>query len=209
MFKFTEHTGVVVPLDIANIDTDTIIPKQFLQKVSKIGFGKYLFHDWRFLDTRQLQKNKNFILNKEVYKNASILLTRENFGCGSSREHAVWSLLDYGFRVIIGSTFADIFYNNSFNNKLLLITLDKKDINFLFDVVKMNIGISFNVNLLNNEIIVNKRSFSFQLDDFRRTCLLNNLDNIDLTMKYSDKIQDYEDKISSCLIGRRKFSSYI
>ncbi|CAL4326654.1 3-isopropylmalate dehydratase small subunit [Buchnera aphidicola] len=209
MFKFTEHTGIVVPLDIANIDTDIIIPKQFLQRVGRRGFGKYLFHDWRFIDINRLETNNQFILNQDVYKNASILLTRSNFGCGSSREHAVWSLLDYGFRVIIAPSFADIFYNNSFNNKLLLITLTDREIDFLFDIVRKNIGINFNVNLINNKIIVNERSFSFKIDNFRRMCLLNNLDNIDLTMKYVEKINKYEENISNFIIGRREFQSYI
>ena len=118
MLKFIEHTGVVVPLNFSNIDTDIIIPKQFLKCVNKRGLGKFLFYDWRFIDGNELLINKNFILNKKIYKNASILLTGENFGCGSSREHAVWSLLDYGFKVIIAPSFSDIFYNNSFNNKL-------------------------------------------------------------------------------------------
>lgn len=209
MLKFTEHTGIVIPLDTSNIDTDIIIPKQFLQKVNKIGFGKYLFHDWRYLDSNQLKKNYQFILNKKAYKNASILLTRSNFGCGSSREHAVWSLLDYGFRVIIASSFSDIFYNNSFNNKLLLITLQEKVIECLFDIVKKNIGISFSVDLVNSNIIVNKDSFSFELDDFYRFFLLNNLDNIDLTLKFLKKIEFYENKIPDFLLNRREFSSNI
>ncbi|QCI20160.1 MAG: 3-isopropylmalate dehydratase small subunit (plasmid) [Buchnera aphidicola (Brevicoryne brassicae)] len=209
MLKFTEHTGIVVPLDISNIDTDIIIPKQFLQKINKIGFGKYLFHDWRYLDSNQLKKNNQFILNKKVYENASILLTKSNFGCGSSREHAVWSLLDYGFKIIIASSFSDIFYNNSFNNKLLLITLQEKVIDFLFDIVKKNLGISFCVNLINSKIIVNKNSFSFELDDSRRFCLLNDLDNIDLTMKFLKEIEIYESKIPDFLLKRREFSSKI
>jgi 3-isopropylmalate/(R)-2-methylmalate dehydratase small subunit len=188
MFKFTEHNGVVVPLDISNIDTDAIIPKQFLQKVNKVGFGKYLFHDWRFIDKNQLKINPNFIFNNDIYKNASILLTRENFGCGSSREHAVWSLLDYGFKVIISSSFSDIFYNNSFNNKLLLVILEKKDIDYLFNLVNSKIGISFNVSLINKRITVDNLDIPFQIDDFQRLCLLNNWDNIDLTMKINHKI---------------------
>lgn len=207
MFKFTEHNGVVVPLDISNIDTDAIIPKQFLQKVNKIGFGKYLFHDWRFLDKDQLKINSKFILNKPIYKNASILLARENFGCGSSREHAVWSLLDYGFRVIIAPSFSDIFYNNSINNKLLLIILEKKDINYLFELVNTTIGISFNVNLINKNIIVNDLKIPFHIDDFHRLCLINNWDNIDLTMKNSNKIKHYEENISPFLLKRKEFTS--
>ncbi|WP_295164908.1 3-isopropylmalate dehydratase small subunit [uncultured Buchnera sp.] len=207
MFKFTEHNGVVVPLDISNIDTDAIIPKQFLQKVNKVGFGKYLFHDWRFIDKNQLKINPNFIFNNDIYKNASILLTRENFGCGSSREHAVWSLLDYGFKVIISSSFSDIFYNNSFNNKLLLVILEKKDIDYLFNLVNSKIGISFNVSLINKRITVDNLDIPFQIDDFQRLCLLNNWDNIDLTMKINHKIKSYEDNISSFLLERPEFTS--
>ncbi|AWI49411.1 3-isopropylmalate dehydratase small subunit [Buchnera aphidicola] len=207
MFKFIEHTGVVVPLNISNIDTDAIIPKQFLKKVNKIGFGKYLFHDWRFLDKNQLKINPNFILNKSTYKNASILLTRENFGCGSSREHAVWSLLDYGFKVIIASSFSDIFYSNSFNNKLLLIVLENEDIDYLFDLVNTKIGMSFNVSLIHKKITVDNLDIPFQIDDFQRLCLLNNWDNIDLTMKIDHKIKLYEKNIFSFLLKREKFTS--
>ena len=207
MFKFTEHTGVVVPLNISNIDTDAIIPKQFLKKVNKIGFGKYLFHDWRFVDKNQLRINSNFILNKSIYKNASILLTRENFGCGSSREHAVWSLLDYGFKVIIASSFSDIFYSNSFNNKLLLIVLERGDIDYLFDLVNTKIGISFNVSLIHKKITVDNLDIPFEIDDFQRLCLLNNWDNIDLTMKIDHKIKLYEKNIFSFLLKREKFTS--
>ncbi|WAI12078.1 MAG: 3-isopropylmalate dehydratase small subunit (plasmid) [Buchnera aphidicola (Macrosiphum albifrons)] len=207
MFKFTGHTGVVVPLDISNIDTDIIIPKQFLKRVNKIGFGKFLFHDWRFLDTNQLIKNKQFILNKKIYKDASILLTRGNFGCGSSREHAVWSLLDYGFKAIIAPSFADIFYSNSFNNKLLLITLDESEITVLFDIVKSNPGVNFDINLVDKTISVNGMVFLFKMDDFQRFCLLNNLDNIDLTMKHLLDIQIYERGISDFFLKRTEFKS--
>lgn len=207
MFELTGHTGLVVPLDISNIDTDTIIPKQFLQKVDKTGFGKYLFHDWRFLDKNELVENKQFILNKKIYKGASILLTRGNFGCGSSREHAVWSLLDYGFKIIIAPSFADIFYSNSFNNKLLLITLSEDKINFLFDFVKSNIGIHFHVSLVKKTITVNKQVFYFELDDFHCFYLLNNLDNIDLTMNHLSDIKTYERGIPDFIVNRREFKS--
>jgi len=209
MFEFIGHTGIVVPLDISNIDTDIIIPKQFLKIVNKIGFGKYLFHDWRYLDTNQLVKNENFILNKKIYKNASILLTRENFGCGSSREHAVWSLLDYGFKVIIAPSFADIFYNNCLNNKILLITLGLSEIDSLFNLVNNNPGINFDVSLIHKTIIVDKKTFYFDLDDFYSFCLLNNLDNIDLTMKHLSEIKIYERGISDFLLKRREFKSNI
>nr|Q9ZEZ5.1 RecName: Full=3-isopropylmalate dehydratase small subunit; AltName: Full=Alpha-IPM isomerase; Short=IPMI; AltName: Full=Isopropylmalate isomerase [Buchnera aphidicola (Pterocomma populeum)]CAA07298.1 3-isopropylmalate dehydratase subunit [Buchnera aphidicola] len=207
MFKFTQHNGIVMPLDIANIDTDIIIPKQFLQKVNKLGFGKYLFHNWRFIDENQSQINPNFILNIEKYKKSSILLTRDNFGCGSSREHAVWALLDYGFKVIIAPSFSDIFYNNSFNNKLLLITLPNNQIDKFFNIINQNPGIYFNIDLLKNEIKVEKKIYSFQIDKFRRFCLLNGLDDIDLTLKNIEKIDSYEKKICNFLIKRKKFVS--
>ncbi|CAL4326053.1 3-isopropylmalate dehydratase small subunit [Buchnera aphidicola] len=205
MSKFTEHNGVVVPLDISNIDTDAIIPKQFLQGIGKTGLGKYLFHDWRFIDKNQLQLNSDFILNKNPYKSASILLTRENFGCGSSREHAVWSLLDYGFRVIIASSFSDIFYNNSFNNKLLLICLKRDKIDYLFNLVKREIGISFFVSLIQKKIFIKNFDFLFEIDEFQRLCLLNNWDNIDLTLKINYKIKSYERTIVSFLVNRPTF----
>ncbi|QCI21899.1 3-isopropylmalate dehydratase small subunit (plasmid) [Buchnera aphidicola (Hyadaphis tataricae)] len=209
MFKFIEHHGVVLPLNFSNIDTDLIIPKQFLKKINKIGLGKYLFHDWRYKDLNQSVLNDKFILNKTIYQKSSILLTRENFGCGSSREHAVWSLLDYGFRVIIASSFSDIFYNNSFNNKLLLITLGKTVIESLFDIVNKDIGVSFNINLLNRKILVNDITFSFLIDDFRRFCLLNDLDHIDLTTTHMKDIDIYEKKIPDFLLKRKEFESNI
>ncbi|WP_187312804.1 3-isopropylmalate dehydratase small subunit [Buchnera aphidicola] len=208
MFKFTEYKGTILPLNISNVDTDTIIPKQFLQKVNKTGFGKYLFHDWRYLDKNQCNINPDFILNKEIYKNATILLAQDNFGCGSSREHAVWALLDYGFKVIIAPSFSDIFYNNSFNNKLLLIILKKTEIDYLFNLVNKNSKIQLNIDLINNQInIKNINSFSFSLNNFQRFYLLNDLDNIDLTMRFNDKIKLYENKIPSFLLKRKNFSS--
>ncbi|MGL5585562.1 MAG: 3-isopropylmalate dehydratase small subunit, partial [Plesiomonas sp.] len=132
MTGFTQHTGIVAPLDAANIDTDAIIPKQFLQKVTRTGFGQHLFHDWRFLDDAGTQENPAFILNQPEYRRASVLLTRENFGCGSSREHAPWALADYGFKVIIAPSFADIFYGNAINNQLLPVRLAAADIDALF-----------------------------------------------------------------------------
>lgn len=143
--KFTQHTGLVVPLDAANVDTDAIIPKQFLQKVTRTGFGAHLFNDWRFLDDKGQQPNPEFVLNFPEYKGASILLARENFGCGSSREHAPWALTDYGFKVVIAPSFADIFYGNSFNNQLLPVTLSDEQVDELFKLVQANPGITFEV----------------------------------------------------------------
>ncbi|CAL4326046.1 3-isopropylmalate dehydratase small subunit (plasmid) [Buchnera aphidicola (Protaphis terricola)] len=209
MSKFiNKYNGLIVPLNIHNIDTDIIIPKQFLQRVKKTGLGKYLFHDWRYLDKNQNKINYSFILNKKIYKNASILLTQDNFGCGSSREHAVWALLDYGFKVIIAPSFSDIFYNNSFNNKLLLIILKKNEINDLFNIVFDYPGIRLNINLIKNELNINNLNFSFKLNDFQRSYLLNDWDNIDLTLKIYNKIKLYEDnKIPSFFLKRKEFTS--
>ncbi|CAL4320745.1 3-isopropylmalate dehydratase small subunit [Buchnera aphidicola (Eriosoma grossulariae)] len=195
MDKFEEHTGIIAPLDISNIDTDAIIPKQFLQKVTREGFGQYLFHDWRFLDTQRKKENCNFILNQSPYRCANVLLSRNNFGCGSSREHAVWALMDYGIKLIIASSFADIFYNNSFNNHLLLITLTEEEIDKIFLVVKKIIGIKCYVNLVKSTIEINNQLYKFFIPDFYRVCLLNGLDNVDLTMQHESLIQCYEQKI--------------
>ncbi|MCX8616998.1 3-isopropylmalate dehydratase small subunit [Gilliamella sp. B2923] len=199
MAKFTKHTGLVVPLDAANVDTDAIIPKQFLQKVTRTGFGKHAFHEWRFLDDLGEQPNPDFVLNKPRYKGASILLARENFGCGSSREHAPWALADYGFKTIIGSSFADIFYNNSFNNQLLLVNLSEEDIDELFKIVEANEGIEFTIDLVNEVVIAGDKQYSFKIDAFKRHCLLNGLDNIGLTLQHEDAISAFEHNIPSFL----------
>ncbi|WP_425619839.1 3-isopropylmalate dehydratase small subunit [Buchnera aphidicola] len=208
MFKFVEHIGVIVPLNIANIDTDIIIPKQFLKHIDKKGLGKFLFHDWRFIDNKQLLPNKKFILNQKIYKNASILLTGTNFGCGSSREHAVWSLLDYGFKVIIASSFSDIFYNNSLNNKLLLIRLDEEKVNDIFNIVHLNPGIKCKIDLINRQIILGDTVFLFFLENSHFLRFSNNLDSIDLTMQYLNDIKKYENNIPDFLVNRKIFESY-
>lgn len=195
MAKFTKHTGLVVPLDAANVDTDAIIPKQFLQKVTRTGFGKHAFHEWRFLDDAGQKPNPEFVLNKPRYQGASILLARENFGCGSSREHAPWALADYGFKTIIGSSFADIFYNNSFNNQLLLVNLSEEDVDELFKIVEANEGIEFTIDLENEIVIAGDKQYSFKIDPFKRHCLLNGLDNIGLTLQHEDAINAYEKNI--------------
>lgn len=199
MAKFTKHTGLVVPLDAANVDTDAIIPKQFLQKVTRTGFGKHAFHEWRFLDDAGQKPNPDFVLNKPRYKGASILLARENFGCGSSREHAPWALADYGFKTIIGSSFADIFYNNSFNNQLLLVNLSEEDVDELFKIVEANEGIEFTIDLENEVVIAGDKQYSFKIDEFKRHCLLNGLDNIGLTLQHEDAISAFEHNIPSFL----------
>ncbi|WP_219951905.1 3-isopropylmalate dehydratase small subunit [Dickeya zeae] len=192
MAKFTQHTGLVVPLDAANVDTDAIIPKQFLQKVTRTGFGQHLFHDWRFLDDAGQQPNPDFVLNQPRYKGASILLARENFGCGSSREHAPWALADYGFKVVIAPSFADIFYGNSFNSQLLPVKLSDADIDDLFKLVASHEGITFTVDLEAQQVKAGEKTYSFEIDSFRRHCMINGLDSIGLTLQHDASIASYE-----------------
>ena len=194
MKKFIQHTGLVAALDMANIDTDVIIPKQFLQKVTRVGFGQHLFHDWRFLDDLGLQPDPDFVLNKRRYQGATILLTRENFGCGSSREHAPWALTDYGFCTIIAPSFADIFYNNAFNNQLLPIKLKETEINQLFNFVEQHKGCQFTINLMTQTVIAKDKTYFFTIDNFHRYCLMNGLDNIGLTLQYEAEISRYEEQ---------------
>lgn len=196
---FKQHTGLVVPLDAANVDTDAIIPKQFLQKVNRTGFGKHLFHDWRFLDDAGQQPNPNFVMNKPRYEGASILLARENFGCGSSREHAPWALADYGIKAMIAPSFADIFYGNSINNQMVPVRLTEQEVDEIFQFVEGNEGAQLTVDLERMEVKANGKTYSFEIDEFRRHCLLNGLDNIGLTLQHEDKIADYETKIPSFL----------
>ncbi|MCE9948729.1 3-isopropylmalate dehydratase small subunit [Hafnia paralvei] len=194
-----KHSGIVVPLDAANVDTDAIIPKQFLQKVTRTGFGQHLFNDWRFLDDAGQQPNPDFILNQPEFKGASILLTRENFGCGSSREHAPWALTDYGFKVVIAPSFADIFYGNSFNNQLLPVTLSEAEIDGLFAQVEAAPGMSFTVDLETQTVQAGDKSYSFELDSFRRHCMMNGLDSIGLTLQHEAAISEYEGKLPEFL----------
>ena len=194
MKEFKQHTGIAVPLNAANVDTDQIIPKQFLKAVSKIGFGKHAFNDWRYLDEEGTKENPDFVLNFPRYKGASIMLARENFGNGSSREHAPWALADYGFRAIIAPSFADIFYNNSLNNGLLLVKLTDDQVDQIFKIVEANEGQTVTVDLENLEVRVNDLCFKFELDEFRRYCIMNGLDNIGLTLQHEDAIKAYEDK---------------
>lgn len=190
--KFIQHTGLVVPLDAANIDTDAIIPKQFLQKVTRTGFGAHLFNDWRFLDDAGQQPDPNFVLNYPQYQGASILLTRENFGCGSSREHAPWALTDYGFKVVIAPSFADIFYGNAFNNQLLPVKLSDAEVDTLFKLVEENQGIQFVVDLDAGTVQAGEHRYHFTIDPFRRHCMLNGLDSIGLTLQHEAAIARYE-----------------
>ncbi|QJC33957.1 3-isopropylmalate dehydratase small subunit [Enterobacteriaceae endosymbiont of Donacia cinerea] len=192
MKKKLQYNDIIVPLNISNIDTDVIIPKQFLQKNNKTGFGKNLFNDWRYLDDKNKVLNHKFILNKKEFKNSKILLTRENFGCGSSREHAVWALLDFGFHTIIASSYADIFYNNAINNKLLLIILNKKIIDQLFFIVEKFPGILCYIDLFHKKIIINNQFFNFKISQDIINFITNDLDQIDLTMKHSKEINIFE-----------------
>ncbi|SMY17868.1 3-isopropylmalate dehydratase small subunit [Photobacterium aquimaris] len=199
MTGFTQHTGLVVPLNTANIDTDAIIPKQFLQKVTRTGFGQHLFHDWRFLDDAGKQPNPDFIMNAPCYQGATILLARENFGCGSSREHAPWALADYGIQVMIAPSFADIFYGNSINNQMIPVRLTDQQIDQLFKFVETTVGATITVDLEAMTVSANGLQYSFEIDEFRRHCLLNGLDNIGLTLQHQAKIADYEANIPSYL----------
>lgn len=194
MTGFKQHKGIVVPLDSANVDTDAIIPKQFLQKVNRIGFGKHLFHDWRFLDDAGLQPNPEFVLNQPQFAGASILLARENFGCGSSREHAPWALADYGFKTIIAPSFADIFYGNAINNGMVPVRLKDEEVEALFQLVAAQPGIEIEVDLEANQVHAGALSFGFEIDEFRRYCLLNGLDAIGLTLQHEAAISAFEAK---------------
>jgi 3-isopropylmalate/(R)-2-methylmalate dehydratase small subunit len=191
MNKFRIHTGTVVPLDRSNVDTDQIIPKQFLKRIERTGFGQFLFYDWRYLATGET--NADFILNQPQYKNASILVTGKNFGCGSSREHAPWALAEYGFRVIIASSFADIFSNNCFKNGLLPITLPQSDVDILVKNSQQNDRYQMTVDLETN-VISDFETFrrQFTIDDFQRYCMLEGLDDIDLTLRHEADIRAYE-----------------
>lgn len=191
MEPFTKLNGLVALLDLPNVDTDQIIPKQFLKRIERTGFGQFLFYDWRFIDGKKL--NPEFEMNADRYKGATILVTRANFGCGSSREHAPWSLLDYGFKCLIAPSFADIFYNNCFKNGMLPITLSENQIEVIFQRTRAREGYRLNVDLEKREIASSDGLlFQFDVDPFRRHCLLNGLDDIGLTLQQEEKISAYE-----------------
>jgi 3-isopropylmalate/(R)-2-methylmalate dehydratase small subunit len=191
MRPFTQHTGLVLPMDRSNVDTDQIIPKQFLKRIERSGFGQFLFFDWRFLDDGA--PNPEFELNRPEYAGASILLARRNFGSGSSREHAPWALEDYGFRVLLAPSFADIFYNNSFKNGLLPIRLDEALIDDLFARAAAHPGYRLSVDLEACTITDDHGlSLTFEIDESRRHVLLNGLDDIGMTLQHEDKILAYE-----------------
>lgn len=202
MQAFTQHTGIIAPLDRPNVDTDAIIPKQFLKSIKRSGFGPNAFDDWRYLDEggpdidnagRKL--NPDFILNKSPFDKATVLLARENFGCGSSREHAVWALDDFGFRAVMAPSFADIFFNNSFKNGLLPIVLDENIVDVLFQRIAKNPGLKIVIDLQAQTVSCEGEILaSFDIDAFRKHCLLNGLDDIALTLQYADEITIYEEK---------------
>ncbi|WP_067863994.1 3-isopropylmalate dehydratase small subunit [Neptuniibacter marinus] len=202
MNKFTLHTGIAAPLDRANIDTDMIIPKQFLKSIKRSGFGKNLFDELRYLDEGQPDQectgrplNEDFVLNKARYQGASVLLARENFGCGSSREHAPWALEDFGIRSVIAPSFAEIFYNNCFKNGLLPIVLSDEQVDQLFTEVEASEGYQLTINLEKQLVVTpSGEEIAFDIDGFRKHCLLNGLDDIGLTLQHADEIKAYEAK---------------
>jgi 3-isopropylmalate/(R)-2-methylmalate dehydratase small subunit len=189
MEPFKNLTSGVVPLDISNIDTDQIIPKQFLKLLGKTGYGDYLFFNWRY--DKQGIPLKDFVLNSPLFSGRQILLTRENFGIGSSREHAVWALKDYGFKVILGVSFADIFYNNCSKNGVLVIKMDK---NIIEDFFSSKINENFEIDLIQQQIMINSEVFSFEIDPTLKNYLVNGLDEISKTLELGNHIKKYEDK---------------
>jgi len=202
MQPFNTLDGVVAPLDRANVDTDAIIPKQYLKSVKRTGFGPNLFDDWRYLDPGEpgqdhgaRRLNADFVLNQPRYRGAQILLARKNFGCGSSREHAVWALLDAGFRAVIAPSFADIFFTNSLKNGLLPIVLDDPAVDRLFGAVAGADGIKLRIDLGAQTVETSDgKRFGFEIDAFRKHCLLHGLDEIDLTLQHADQIRQYESR---------------
>ncbi len=202
MDKFTTLTGVAAPMNMINVDTDMIIPKQFLKSIKRTGFGKNLFDELRYEDEGQPDQEctgrplrKDFVLNQDRYQGTSVLLARNNFGCGSSREHAPWALDDFGIRSVIAPSFADIFYNNCFKNGLLPIVLKEEEVDQLFKEVEANEGYELTVDLANQKVKTpSGTEFEFEVDAFRKHCLLNGLDDIGLTLQESDSIKAYEEK---------------
>ena len=200
MNPFRQHSGLVVPLDRANVDTDAIIPKQFLKSIKRSGFGPNLFDEWRYLDhgepgvdNSKRPLNPNFVLNQARYRDATILIARKNFGCGSSREHAPWALQQFGFKAIIAPSFADIFYNNCFKNGLLPIVLTELEVDHLFNIVMATPGLKINVDLERQVVEVpGAETYKFEVEDSRKQSLLNGWDEIGRTLRHTDKIRAYE-----------------
>ena len=198
MEAFNILSGITVPLDKINVDTDQIIPKQFLKKIDRTGFGVHLFHDWRYIDDKGTKSNSEFILNHPRYKGSQILLTGENFGCGSSREHAPWALQEYGFKCIISSSFADIFFNNCRKNGILAVVLQAEEVQFLFKEIEANEGYQLKVDLPQQTVSTPEgKKFSFEVDSFAKTCLLNGLDDIGWTLQFGERIRDFEQQARS------------
>jgi 3-isopropylmalate/(R)-2-methylmalate dehydratase small subunit len=199
MEEFKKFTGLVVPVDRVNVDTDAIIPKQFLKRIERTGFGQFLFFEWRFFENGDI--NPDFNLNKARYKGASVLISRANFGCGSSREHAPWALMDYGFKVVIAPSYADIFYNNCFKNGILPIVLSEEQVEDLFQRTIANEGYTLSVDLEAKSLNDNYGlKIAFGLDEHRRQFLLQGLDDIGLTLQHSAEISAYEAKHSSRIV---------
>lgn len=199
MEPFRTHEGIVVPLDRSDVDTDQIIPKQFLKKIAKTGFGDHLFHDWRYLDDEGEEENPDFPLNQPRYRGASILLAGDNFGCGSSREHAPWALLDFGIRVVIAPSFADIFFNNCFKNGILPVILEQDEIDRLFAHVEGNEGAKLTVDLDAQKVWAKGgEAVSFSgIDPFRKECLMNGWDDIELSLHQEERIRAFEEGYES------------
>ncbi len=200
MEKFENFSGIVAPMDRANVDTDAIIPKQYLKSIKRSGFGPNLFDDWRYLDpgapgidNSQRRVDPDFVLNQAPYDQAQILLARENFGCGSSREHAVWALDDFGFKVVIAPSFADIFFNNSFKSGLLPIVLNSEEVDQLFNEVYADPGYQLSIDL-EQQLVTSPsgKQFGYEIDEFRKYCLLNGLDDIGLTLRHAEDIRAFE-----------------
>ncbi|MCX7069765.1 MAG: 3-isopropylmalate dehydratase small subunit [Gammaproteobacteria bacterium] len=202
MQPFTIVTGKVAPLDRANVDTDAIIPKQYLKSIKKTGFGPFLFDDWRYLDKGDLdidpatrRKNADFVLNKPQHAGSTILIARENFGCGSSREHAVWALSDYGFRAVIAPGFADIFFNNSFKNGFFPLALKDEEVEALFQESAASADFQLTIDLPAQTVSTPAGlKFAFEIDPFRKDCLIRGLDEIGLTLQHADDIRAYESR---------------
>jgi len=202
MDKFVRLEGLVAPLDRNNVDTDAIIPKQFLKSIKRSGFGPNAFDEWRYMDigqpgqdASQRPKNPNFVLNLARYQGAEVLLTRANFGCGSSREHAPWALLDFGFKAIIAESFADIFFNNCYKNGIVPIVLPAKEIEALFQQVEATPGYKLTVDLQAQAVIrPDGYGIGFEIDAFRKECLINGWDDIGLTLRHAEKIREFEEK---------------
>ncbi len=192
MTEISIITGTATPLDEANVDTDQIIPKQFLTGVTRTGFGINLFHDWRYLAGSEKKEDPNFVLNNQIYKGSNILLTRQNFGCGSSREHAPWALVDYGFDAIIATSFADIFYGNSINNQLLVVTLADEEIDLLFAKVNANPKAIITIDLPEQKVSCEELQFHFDIAPHHKLSLLKGLDAIGLTLELDEKIKTFE-----------------